>query len=210
MRGVARTQPYPHGTRARYGHGGCRCSDCLEANYRYEKRRVIRNFWGRNPWVDASPVRVHVRSLMAPHQGSREGIGYRRIARLAGVNREVVRRLLYGAGEHGPSKRLHKDNAAKLMTVKPVHRLRAPGATVDAGPTLRIVECMYAHGISKRRMAVLLGVVAHGIQIGHTITVRRAADIAGLHWRFWRESVEFRGRCDCPLPDEIVQELEAS
>lgn len=207
VRGIARTEPYPCGTRASYVHDGCRCAACRAAKATYERNRRRRNAYGRNPWVDAVPVRRHVRGLMAPYPGSGDGIGWARVADLAGVNRGVIRSLIYGATERPPSHRIHRENAERILSVRPVHRLRAPGATMDVRPVVRLSECIHRHGISKRRMAAALGTPQWGIQFGRTITVKRSRAIADLHWRLWRRDPEFRRICECPLPDEIASEL---
>ncbi len=209
-RGIPRIEPYSCGTKASYEHKGCRCEQCRAAKAEAERMRRRRNAYGLNPWVDAEPVRRHVRSLMAPYQGSNDGIGYERIADLAGVKRCVVRALLYGINSRLLSRRIHKDNAEKLLVVRALDRLRAPGATVDARPAVGLAECIHRYGISKRRIGGALGTRYPGVRFGRTITVKRARDIAALHWKLFREEPEFRRGCECPLPHDVEAELIAS
>jgi hypothetical protein len=213
MRGIPRTGPYPHGTKPRYS-AGCRCQACREAKSRYERSLRRRNAYGRSPWVDAGPIRRYVRKLMAPRAGSSDGIGWRRIAMLAGVNEQVVRQLLYGRGGGCPrSRRIHLDHAKALLAVKPGHYLRAPGATTDSRASVQLVECMVRSGFSRARVARNLGDRRPnpGIRLGERITVRRAGEIAALHWRLWEGDMEYRRGCECPLPHEVETRLrEAS
>jgi hypothetical protein len=205
VRGVPRTESYPHGTRARHKHDGCPCPPCRAANAAYERRRRRRNAYGRNPLVDAEPVSRHVRALMAPYPGSGEGVGWKRVAKLAGVSEGVVRGLLYGNTGREPTRRIHRENAEKILrlTLAARERLKAPGAVVPSGPTEELAGCMARFGIGKARMGRALGTAYRGVRFGPSITVRKADDVANLHWKLFEEEPEFRRRCECPLPREV-------
>ena len=92
-----------HGTRARYARGpgpgtgpGCRCADCSAANRAAGNQRSRAILYGRwQPYVDAGPVREHLRALAAA------GIGHRRVGELAGVSSGSLSKILYG----GPGSR---------------------------------------------------------------------------------------------------------
>jgi hypothetical protein len=146
---------------------------------------------------------------MAPYPGSNAGIGYERIANLAGVNPGVLRGLLYGSGSP-PSVRVHQDHAKALLEFRAQDRLRAPGSTVDARPAVRLAECIHHYGISKRSLGAALGTKYPGVRFRRTITVKRSEAIAALHWEFYKRDIEFRRRCECPLPREVESWLEAS
>ena len=92
------TDTRAHGTRARYAHGpgpgkgpGCRCAECSAANRAAGNQRSRAILYGRwQPYVDAEPVREHLRALAAA------GIGHRRVGELAGVSSGSLSKILYG------------------------------------------------------------------------------------------------------------------
>jgi hypothetical protein len=129
----------------------CRCADCREACRVYEQARRRKALYGRwQPYVPADEARAHVRSLQAA------GMGWKRIARAAGLSPSVLWKLLYGDRTRNlaPSKRIRPATAAALLAVEPD---LAPGAYIDAGPTWRRIEGLVALGYSKRWLAHQLG-----------------------------------------------------
>lgn len=208
--GTAAATVRPHGIRAKYVHEGCRCQQCRRATAEYEKRRVRRNAYGLSPWVDAEPVRAHVRSLMSSGVGANDGMSYKRIASLAGVGNGTVGRLLYGrAGKraHGPSKRIHKDIAAKLLAVK--ERDLAGGALVDARQTWEMVEELTSFGMSRASIARTIGKKDPRLQLSRErVTVTNARAVEELHWTVFKASAPFRRLCSCPVPGSVAEWLE--
>lgn len=208
----------PHGTRAKYVHEGCRCADCRRACSKYEKRRVRRNAYGLNPWVDAEPVRQHVRSLMVGTPGDTEGAGYKQIAKAAGVERNVLGRLLYGrktsrVRQNGdreyrePTKRLHKDTADKILAVKSIPL--AAGALIPADRTWHYIEEILHYGWTKVQIAQAIGNKGPKLQVKRNrVTVKTARKISKLHWILWKTDERFRFHCDCPITDEVATWLD--
>jgi transcriptional regulator with XRE-family HTH domain len=129
----------PHGTNARYNsrEHRCRCGPC-----RYAASQQRRN--GR-PFGDGDAVRAHIRELSAA------GIGYRRVAELAGVTLRTVWRLLY------EGTRPTAATAERILAV-----------TADVGPaerwapvlgTARRLQALRAIGWSNELLANRLGIV---------------------------------------------------
>lgn len=142
----------PHGTKAKYVVEGCRCEPCRQACRDYERWRRRQIAYGRTPYVDAEPVRAHLHAL------SRQGLGWMRAARLAGVPESTVCRLLYGGGARGPSKRVRRRTAAALLAV--TAELEHLGATVHvpaAGPRRRL-QALVALGWPQAQIARRMGV----------------------------------------------------
>lgn len=130
----------------------CRCDDCRAAIAANERRRTRAKAYGTfQPYVDAEPVRLHVRALMAPKVGSTAGMGWKRIAEVAGVPSGVMTKLLYGDATRGmpPSRRITRANAEKILGVE---MLLADGATVQAGPTRRKLNAMIEGGFTKAEL----------------------------------------------------------
>lgn len=203
----------PHGVRAKYVFEGCRCAGCRKANSEYQKRRQRRVGYGLSPTVDAAPVRDHVRALMSsPYHGAHDGVGWRRIARLAGVAPGVVNTLVWGK-RGKPTRRIKRENAEKLMAVRP-DKL-ADAALVWADTTWRYLNELIDFGIPKTRIARALGSTAQqpSLQLGKRyVTVRNARAVEELHWKLFKASAHFRRSCGCPMPDHVaawIEEAEA-
>jgi hypothetical protein len=229
----------PHGTRARYVLGpdiddnpgkGCRCDNCREANAEYERersRRLAMEKWHpeRARWVDAAPVRKHVRSLMASKTGATDGVGLKRIAKLSGVSGGALWKLVYGKrrpdGSRIPSQRIHRDTAAKLLAVS--RDGMADGASVEGRRTHKLAREIVTwydssfrappsrksdspNRVKGRGGKAWLARQLTGnpdtkaLQLGtRNVSVRHARRIRQIHDRLWEEHASFRWRyCSCP------------
>lgn len=123
-----------------------------EAAYgRNRRRQQAYGQW--QPYVDAEPARAHVRRLMA------YGIGWMRLAELAGVPKSTVEKLLYGCPPRGmaPSKRIRPKTAGKLLAVRPDPGLLAGAADADATGTRRRLQALVAAGWPQSHLAARLG-----------------------------------------------------
>lgn len=148
----SRPEPCGSPSVARYKLHGCRCPGCYAANRAYENRRSRLIAYGRwQPYVDAEPVRQHVRALMAA------GMGWQRISRLAGAPSGAVSKLLYGQDGRPPSRRIRPATAAALLAVRPTLEHLAPGARVDPTGTRRRIRALAAIGWSLTEQARKLG-----------------------------------------------------
>ncbi|MDA0251782.1 MAG: DEAD/DEAH box helicase family protein [Actinomycetota bacterium] len=108
-------------------------------------------------YVDAEPARRHIQSLKAA------GIGVRRIAELAGVDRGVILKMLRGRTDRGtgPSRKILGELAAKLLAVPQpdsAAALAAPGALIPARGTVRRLQALVADGHPRSFLAGRLGV----------------------------------------------------
>lgn len=145
----------PHGTYAKYTAEHCRCDECREANRAYNERRNRQILYGQwQPFVDAEPVRDHVRYLQAA------GMGWRRIAAAAGVTSSVVNKLLYGCPSRGaaPSKRLRAATAEAILAVQPSLDALGAHTHVDGAGTRRRLQALVACGWSVAALGRRLGV----------------------------------------------------
>jgi transcriptional regulator with XRE-family HTH domain len=146
---------HEHGTLAASKTNRCGCDPCKAAASRYDARRYRLKAYGRwQPYVDAEPVRQHVKRL----QGY--GIGWMRIAALAGIPRGSVSRLLYGDNSRGtpPSRRVRPATAAAILAIEPNLDVLAGTAPVDATGTRRRIQALVAMGWSQSKIAARLGV----------------------------------------------------
>ena len=181
------TKVRPHGARAKYVHEKCRCDDCRRAIREYERWRTRQKAYGRAAYADAEPVRQHVRTLQAA------GLGWKRIAALAGVHSSVVCKLLYGDPKRGmgPSKGMRPHIARKLLAVHAGLDVLGSHAKVDGTGTRRRLEALIALGWSQSKLAGFLGMVP--TNFGRTLRSERvlastARAVRELYERLWDQA----------------------
>lgn len=171
---------HQHGTRACYVLDRCRCLPCSRANSEAETGRERQKAYGRyDKYLDAEPVRAHVRSLMA------QGMGWKRQAIAAGVSPSSMWKLLYGKrqpdGSQEPSRRITRANAERLLAVT---LDLAGGAVVDHTGTTRRVQALVALGWSQAKLGQRLGIdptnmgpLAHGARETTVATAKAVRDL---------------------------------
>lgn len=147
---TAPARPRPHG-RAKYVVEKCRCDVCREDNRIKAQEWRRAKLYGRyNKYVDAEPVRAHVRSLMA------QGMGWKRVAIAAGLNPSTVWKTVYGdlTRFDGPTKKVTRMTAEALLAVE---LDLADGAQILAHGTRRRLQALVALGWSQNKLATRLG-----------------------------------------------------
>ena len=151
-----------HGTRVCYAIDRCRCDLC----------RLAATMWARTDcerrnraqydnekyaaYVDAEPARVHVRTLQAA------GLGWKEVARRAGLNPSNLYPLLYGRKDRNggePRKQCRRSTRDAILSV-PIPTLEElrPGRKVDAEPTANRIKALGRIGYSNAVIAHLAGV----------------------------------------------------
>jgi hypothetical protein len=142
----------PHGTLSRHKSHSCKCEPCRKAGREYMSRRYRLIAYGRwQPYVDAAPVRAHIRMLCT------YGIGIPQTRQLSGVSNGSISRLLYGRGERGPSRRVRTQTADRILAIKPSLDAAAPSALVDGTGTQRRLQALVAVGWPQKELARRLG-----------------------------------------------------
>lgn len=131
----------------------CRCHTCTTASNEHRARRDKLIAYGRwQPYVNAEPVRAHIRNVLRP-----AGFGARRIATLAGLSPSTVNKLIWGYGDRPPVRRIRPEAAAAILALQPEPAALADGAQVDATGTRRRTQAMAVLGWSIAEQARRLG-----------------------------------------------------
>lgn len=184
---------HPHGDRVRYVIDKCRCRPCRDAASKYARDLDRRHLYGKPTYVNAEPARSHVQSLQA------QGMGWKRVARAAGINTSVMWKLLYGdpSRPQAPSRRIRPATEAAILTV----RLNlAGGAKVDSTGTTRRIQALVAIGWSQSKIAARLGVTpANFLNLSHGrtgVTTARAKAVADLYDELWNTAPPRAGHRD--------------
>ena len=139
----------PHGN-AKYHLEKCRCPACTQAACDYENNRYRAIAYGRwHPFVDAEPVRQHIRAL------GEFGIGWIRAAKLAGVSTGGVSKILYGDRPRGlaPTKRVRPETALKILAVEPTLANVGARTPIDGTGTRRRLQALVAMGWTQSELA---------------------------------------------------------
>lgn len=182
-----------HGTRAKYVVEKCRCKPCREANSRENRVASRRRAYGRwQPYVDAGPAREHVKALQA------YGLGWKRIARLAGVPISTMSKLLYGDSRRGPSKQIRPENEAKLLAVQPTPDALGGHTTTDATGTRRRLQALVAAGWPQAHLARRLLMSPSNMSLILTVSEERvfvatARAVRALYDEWWNADPQAHG-----------------
>ena len=189
---------HAHGTPGRYKAGcrddGCGCRDAIAAAERRRYRLKAEGRW-QDPYTDAAPAREHVQALQAAR------LGWKQVARLAGVPEATVSRLLYGRAGYPPSLRIRAASAEALLAVRPALDTLPASACTDATGTTRRLQALIVQGRTIISLAGCLGMersylgrVAAGKVPG--VTVATARKVRDLFEEWW----------DQPPPEETPRE----
>ncbi|TDP76320.1 hypothetical protein DEU31_3027 [Brachybacterium sp. AG952] len=170
---------HQHGTATMYKLDRCRCAPCTDAATAEERRRRLDAFIGAEPRrVDAGPVREHVRALQAA------GIGYKRVAALAGVAPSTVAKII----DSVPQRRVEPGTARRILAVRASVDTVSDGGVIDGTGTLRRLHALHARGWSRRALAARLGVehntLSHIERTG-TSSGRLARAVRALYEELW-------------------------
>jgi hypothetical protein len=125
----------------------------------YEQWRTRQHAYGRfkSLYVDAEPARLHVKELQA------RGLGLRRIAQLAGLNRKILQYLMSGRPDRGtgPCQEVTAETASKILAVELPARPHSDNAAhqpVPAVGTIRRLQALVAFGYPRSYLASRLDI----------------------------------------------------
>ncbi|WP_433673837.1 hypothetical protein [Microbacterium gorillae] len=137
----------------------CRCTACSRHRAESDTRVAKLKAYGRYDagLVDAEPVRQHLLMLVE------FGIGYKRVAALSGVGITGVRNIIWGRQDPGPRKgeipkRIKRENAERILAVKPNLASLAEGRSIPSRGAHRRLQALVARGWSLKKLAARIGV----------------------------------------------------
>jgi len=146
----------------------------------YRRKQVAYGRW--QPYMDAEPVRAHVRALMAA------GVSRRRIAVLAGVHEATIGRLLYGRTDRAPSGQVRTASARALLSVRATKEALSPRTAIDATGTKRRLQALVALGWSRQKLAESFGADRSCIgryMVRDRVQASTALAVKDLYDRMW-------------------------
>lgn len=123
-----------------------------------------------NGLIDAKPLAKHMRKLR------KRGLGYKAVADAADVSRTVLCEVMTGH-----KTQVRADTARRVLQVD--HHAVADHALVDAAPTWKLLEQLFAQGYSRNEIGRQLGHRSR-VQLGRKqVTAKNALAVRRLHAR---------------------------
>jgi hypothetical protein len=179
-----RGRPHRHGTRTAYVKDQCRCTQCRAANSAASKTAYRDRVLGRSaPFIDASPVRAHIETLREA------GIGFERIAQLAGISSSHVRELVpHARTGRRPIQRVRPETAQRLLAIAVTDANRASRSHVDVTGTRRRLQALVAIGWTQQALAAELGRSTSSLtrsMTSETVTAGTACLVGELYEHLW-------------------------
>ncbi|PZT71440.1 hypothetical protein [Streptomyces sp. AC1-42T] len=178
---------------ARYKMDGCRCYTCGFANATYceaRQRSIMYGTW--QPFVDAGPVREHLLRLR------NADMGLRRVAAVAGVDRQRLLAILNGRPERGtpPQEKVRPALAAAVLAVEPTWENLGGTTVISAIGTHRRLQALGARGWPQAQLARQLGWTDQNfsalLRQDHVI-VRTALAVRALYGQLWYQDPRQHG-----------------
>ncbi|MFG3476429.1 hypothetical protein ACGF3K_14355 [Streptomyces sp. NPDC047980] len=185
----------PHGN-TKYHLEKCRCLVCTHGARDYESNRYRAIAYGRwHPFVDAEPVRQHIRAL------GEFGIGWIRTAKLAGVSTGGVSKILYGDRRRGlaPTKRVRPETALKILAVEPTLANLGARTPIDGTGTRRRLQALVAMGWPQSALARRLGMNRSNFGrtiVSELVAAGTARAAIALYDELWRLDPTAHGTAD--------------
>lgn len=156
-----------HGTLSRYidGRWACHCEPCTYSRAVYEARRARKAARGLVPYVPAGPARAHLAALAAA------GVGLKQVAKISGVSRGALAKLVYGGGSTPATIWRHAvaETAAELHV--PADRITRAGVARTDWRVARAIALAAACRFMRR---------ADGAGGGLVAAVEALAEVAGV------------------------------
>lgn len=192
---------HQHGHRTTYVLDRCRCLPCAAANSDYELRRARNRGYGRptTTWVDAEPVRQHVRAILAT------GVGWKRIGKVADVASGTMTTLLYGkTRENGrrdaPCRRMNPEAARRLLELPLPTVTQLPGGVaVDGTGTRRRIQALACLGWSVGAISREAGIDRQsldGAMRGRPVLARTHQAVVDVYERLWNHPAAGRDHAE--------------
>jgi hypothetical protein len=138
----------------------------------------------QDPYVPAEPVRQHLHKIH-----DQTGMPYYAISKKIGLpHGSSLQALLWGKGEHGPSKTVSRETAELVMAYWPSLHDLPPTTLVDATGTRRRVEALAVRGWSRNWLARQIGMHEDAFRkaAGRTqVTAGLARRVAAAYDEWW-------------------------
>ncbi|WP_331764787.1 hypothetical protein [Streptomyces sp. NBC_01238] len=135
------------------------------------------------PFVDAEPVREHLRQVNAA------GMPYRAICERLGLAHESsLQHLMWGRGEYGPGQQVRRETAELVLAYWPSLEDFPDGSRIGATGTRRRIEALAVRGWPRHAVAKRIGMDECNFRKAvkrDRITARLARQVAAVYDALW-------------------------
>ena len=152
------------------------------ARWQARKRRLVGcGQW--QPFVDAEPVRSHLKAVMAT------GMPIWAVCERLGLPHESsLQHVLYGRGDYGPGEQVRRETAELVLAYWPALADFPNAARIDATGTRRRLEALAVRGWSRAQVAAKIGMgtVAFRKAVNKDrVTARLARQVSEVYDAWW-------------------------
>jgi hypothetical protein len=164
----------------------------VAAAYKQAKRRRLKKLgqW-EAPYVDAEPVREHLRKINAT------GMPFRAISERLGLPHDSsLQPILWGRGQWGPGKKVRRETAEIVLSYWPSLDDYPDNALIDATGTQRRIQALAVHGWSRNSVARHIGMREDNFREAikqERVTARLARRVAAAYDDLWDQDPLDRG-----------------
>lgn len=149
------------------------------------RRRKLISYGQWEPFVDAEPVRQHLKSVMA------SGMPIWAVCEQLGLPHESsLQHVLYGRGQYGPGEQVRRETAELVLSYWPSLADFPDTARIDPTGTRRRVEALAVLGWSRAQIARQIGMGETAFKKAchkERVTARLARQVAAVYDAWWNQ-----------------------
>ncbi|MGV9226462.1 hypothetical protein ACWDPF_27760 [Streptomyces albogriseolus] len=147
------------------------------------KRRQLKKLGQWQPFVDAEPVREHLRKVNAL------GMPYYEVSKQVGLAQEnSIQYLMWGRGPYGPGRQVRRETAELIMSYWPSLEDFPDTARIDSTGTRRRVQALATLGWSRSVIGERIGMRSDNFRkaLGRDrVTAQLARKVAAVYDELW-------------------------
>jgi hypothetical protein len=155
------------------------------ARWQARRRRLI-SYGQWEPFVDAEPVRQHLKDVMAT------GMPIWAVCEQLGLPHESsLQHVLYGRGDYGPGQQVRRETAELVLGYWPSLEDFPDTARIDPTGTRRRVEALAVLGWSRAQIARQIGMGETAFKKAchkERVTARLARQVAAVYDTWWNQN----------------------
>lgn len=155
------------------------------------RRRQLMAYGQWEPFVDAEPVRAHLKKIMDA------GMPIWAVCKHLGLPHESsLQHVLYGRGDYGPGQMIRRETAELVLPYWPSLQDFPDTARIDPTGTRRRVQALAVLGWSRAQMARKIGMAEDAFKRAchkERVTARLARQVAALYDAWWNQMPEDHG-----------------
>lgn len=154
------------------------------------RRRLMAIGQWKSPYVDAEPVRAHVRALQEA------GMSLPALSRRLNLVDGAFKNLMYGANGRPPGSTVSRETAEAVMGYWPTLEDFPDTASIDPTGTRRRVQALETLGWSRPQIADVVGMSKSNFKTclrSEKVSARLARRVAAVYDRLWKQRPEDHG-----------------